>query len=174
MIWASSWQHLLHPVPPWWALTLPVLFANLHPVDLCPRNSSLDALVFSYLLVFSRIPCGSHLLLLLRAFCVCSCYTPSALTACLPSWRCCCGDTREQEHIQTPHPGSVLPTDVSPESSYYSTLLTPDHLSWFWSLIKAGAQPERGLYLCSFRSWWIHASCSEVTGHVWNGRRQHW
>lgn len=31
----------------------------------------------------------------------------------------------------------MLPTDVSPESSYYSTLVTPDHLSWFWSLIKS-------------------------------------
>lgn len=174
MIWASSWQHLPHPVPPWWALTLPVLFANLHPVDLCPRNSSLDALVFSYLLVFSRIPCGSHLLLLLRAFCVCSCCTPSAFTACLPS---------EGAAVGTPESRSIskhlILAQCFPQMFHLRAAITaplslliicPGSGPW----LKAGAQPERCLYLCSFRSWWIHASCSEVTGTVWNGRRQHW
>lgn len=122
-------------MPPWWTLTLSVLSANPHPVDLCPRNSSLEALVFSYLLVFSRIPCGSHLLfsfaLLLRASCACSCWTPSAFTVCLSSE---CGDRREEEHVQTPHPDSVFPTDVSPENNPLGMTLF-QHPSHSWSSV---------------------------------------
>lgn len=156
--------------------THPVLSANLHPVDLCPRNSSLGALVISYLLIFSRIQCGSHLLLLLRACSVCSCCTPSAFTACLPLNVLLWGHNRGGAH---PNTSSWLSAShrcftweqlgrndpiEHPSHSWSSVLVLVIDTSW--------AQPEWGLFLWSFRSWWIHASCSRVTGTVRGWRRQ--